>query len=361
VTVGVGEKLDMTELEGTASAADPKFVIQIQSFIHLPYVVTKVAASTCTETCQKKKDCFKCKKNFMVSEEGFCVRDHCDSNPCRRLKGSRCVNVDNFYQCECPEGFYKDNSRCKRAEICPSNQMFSRKRGKCVFPANLGAGCRSKADIVFVIDGSSSVRETNFKKTLTFLETLAKQFPVGPDANRFAAIQFSSSARMEFDFNDNLNDKSVLRAIAHIRYLKGGTSTGRAIDKAIDVMQNARADAVPIIIVLTDGRSNNQKGTLEAAARLKRETKCQTYAVGIGKRLDHKELRAIASTPENEVLVHGFDGLEEIVGKLALSACDDAKDTCQGGNCISCRDGERVENNFALRMCALMNPASGRT
>ena len=50
----------------------------------------------------------------------------------------------------------------------------------------------------------------------------------------------------------------------------------------------------------------------------------QTYAIGIGKskKLDEKELEAIATKPENKFMVHDFDGLEEIVSQLTLSACE---------------------------------------
>ena len=50
------------------------------------------------------------------------------------------MNVDNYYECNCPEGTYENGKSCDKTAVCPSNQVFSRKKGACIIPGSLGTG-----------------------------------------------------------------------------------------------------------------------------------------------------------------------------------------------------------------------------
>ena len=43
----IGNKVDMTQVEAIASAADPQFIMNIANFASLPYIVTDLAAALC--------------------------------------------------------------------------------------------------------------------------------------------------------------------------------------------------------------------------------------------------------------------------------------------------------------------------
>jgi len=51
---------------------------------------------------------------------------------------------------------------------------------------------RLKVELVFVIDGSSSVGEENFQNVLKFVRKLVVDLPVGANATRIALITFAS-------------------------------------------------------------------------------------------------------------------------------------------------------------------------
>ena len=110
------------------------------------------------------------------------------------------------------------------------------------------SGCGSKADILFVVDGSGSVGKKKFKKGIDFVNTVVKQFRVGKNENRIGVIQFSSKSRTEFAFDEYLDNEKVAKAIDSIAYTKGGTRTDRAINMAMDIMKTVRCIIIIIIV-----------------------------------------------------------------------------------------------------------------
>ena len=76
-----------------------------------------------------------------------------------------------------------------------------------------------------------------------------------------------------------------------------------------------------ILIVVTDGRSNNKPSTLQEAAEL-HKTNINVFAVGVGSNLDHSELEAIASKPQNVFTVSNFDALDSLQATLKKTACE---------------------------------------
>jgi collagen type VI alpha len=75
-----------------------------------------------------------------------------------------------------------------------------------------------------------------------------------------------------------------------------------------------------ILIVITDGQSQDKAATLAAAQAL-HGTNVNVFAIGVGNSLDHQELNAIASKPANVFTVDNFDALTNIEGSLKRTAC----------------------------------------
>lgn len=67
----------------------------------------------------------------------------------------------------------------------------------------LSSECKSssKADILFLIDGSGSVRDDGFRATLDFLKSFVRMFTLGANETQFALIVFGNGVDRRFDFN----------------------------------------------------------------------------------------------------------------------------------------------------------------
>ena len=92
--------------------------------------------------------------------------------------------------------------------------------------------CKAKLDLGFVIDGSGSVGPKNFKRCLQFIKNVVQTFVISRRFTRVGAILYNNRAYKIFGFNRHGNKNQVIRAVSLIRYPKGGTKTGRALNYA---------------------------------------------------------------------------------------------------------------------------------
>ena len=93
------------------------------------------------------------------------------------------------------------------------------------------SACIAKfADVVFVVDASGSIGLENFAKVKQFIKQVVMTFDVDPQYTRVALVEFSSQARIEFNFNEKSNLTELLDAIDNINYSGGGTVTSDAIE-----------------------------------------------------------------------------------------------------------------------------------
>ncbi len=111
-------------------------------------------------------------------------------------------------------------------KLCSIDQMLCSKT--CYNSVNLG----------FLIDGSSSVGDGNFRLVLDLLLSIARNFDISDIGARIGAIQFTYDQRMEFNFNDHATKDNALRALQNIPYMSGGTATGDAISFAMRSLFN---------------------------------------------------------------------------------------------------------------------------
>uniref|UniRef100_A0AAQ6A3Y3 Cochlin n=1 Tax=Amphiprion ocellaris TaxID=80972 RepID=A0AAQ6A3Y3_AMPOC len=92
--------------------------------------------------------------------------------------------------------------------------------------------CYNSVNIGFLIDGSSSVGDANFRLVLDFLAGIARGFEISDVGARIGAVQFTYDQRLEFGLFDYSNKEEAINALRRIPYMAGGTSTGSAISFA---------------------------------------------------------------------------------------------------------------------------------
>ncbi|CAF88599.1 unnamed protein product, partial [Tetraodon nigroviridis] len=86
------------------------------------------------------------------------------------------------------------------------------------------------ADIVFLVDGSSSIGPSNFQEVRLFLRSLASGLNVSPDNIRIGLAQYSDEPHQEFLLKDHMEKRNLLAALESFPYRNGGTETGKAIN-----------------------------------------------------------------------------------------------------------------------------------
>ncbi|KAK2092339.1 hypothetical protein P7K49_028867 [Saguinus oedipus] len=130
--------------------------------------------------------------------------------------------------------------------------------------------CLNSADIGFVIDGSSSVGTGNFRTVLQFVTNISKEFEISDTDTRIGAVQYTYEQRLEFGFDKYSSKPDILNAIKRVGYWSGGTSTGAAINFALEqLFMKSKPNKRKLMILITDGRSYDDVRIPAMAAHLK--------------------------------------------------------------------------------------------
>lgn len=179
------------------------------------------------------------------------------------------------------------------------------------------------ADVVLVIDSSSSISIKDWGLVKEFMKRVVGIFDVGPLYTRVGLIRFSDSADFVFSLDRYQTKSQLLTAVDNLSYSSGGTNTAAALELMnSQAFLNDRASAPNIAIVMTDGRSKVPRLTAYQAARAQ-GMHTHVFAIGVGDQVLQSELEAIASDPDssNVFTVDNFTALHEIENAVALQSC----------------------------------------
>ncbi|KAM7373120.1 hypothetical protein PAMP_008000 [Pampus punctatissimus] len=238
-------------------------------------------------------------------QEAFCVSDLCATgdHDCEQV----CISSPGSYKCACKDGFtLMDDGR------------------------SCSACSNSATDVVFLIDGSKSVRPENFELVKKWINQIIDKLDVSESKAHVGLVQYSSSVRQEFPLGRHNNKKDLKDAVKKIAYMERGTMTGQALrylsDSSFSPSQGARPGVTKVGIVFTDGRSQDYIGD---AAKKAKELGFKMYAVGVGNAVED-ELKEIASEPTGEHYFYtaDFKSMTQIAKKLQINICQE-EDPCE--------------------------------
>lgn len=114
--------------------------------------------------------------------------------------------------------------------------LDSQERSWSLLPASVTCTRLYAADIVFLLDGSSSIGRSNFREVRGFLEGLVLPFSGAASAQgvRFATVQYSDDPQTEFGLDALGSGGDTIRAIRELSYKGGNTRTGAALHHVSD-------------------------------------------------------------------------------------------------------------------------------
>nr|XP_033496504.1 collagen alpha-6(VI) chain-like [Epinephelus lanceolatus] len=182
------------------------------------------------------------------------------------------------------------------------------------------------ADIVFLVDGSSSIGSTNFQEVRTFLRNIIKALDIGRDNIRIGLAQYNEEPHKEFLLKDHMDERSLLAAVEKIPYRTGNTNTGKAMEFLLKEYFTKQAGSridqrVPqIAVVLTDGESADK---VEAPAQQLRQHGVIVFGIGVGE-VNKTELETIANWPPERFLhtIDSYQALQRLTDRLLQTVCD---------------------------------------
>lgn len=183
--------------------------------------------------------------------------------------------------------------------------------------------CSKPADIYFVLDASASIWGPDFKKQLAFVNTVIGELQLDPTVVRCGLITYGDYVRLEFGLDTYAGRrKDTDAAVSSVRQLRGDTRTDKALHRMRELMLAEAREGVPrIAIVMTDGLSDYPKLT-KHEAQLTHKMGITTIAVGIGHKVDERELQGLASHQDYLFTVDNFDALTAVKTLLSTKACE---------------------------------------
>ncbi|XP_072371373.1 matrilin-4 [Scyliorhinus torazame] len=257
-----------------------------------------------------------------------------------------CVSILNGYYCTCQDGFelQDDGKTCKAVDMCNTVEhgcefqcVSTPGSYFCICPAGRqlnkdGKTCNrcSKAniDLVFVIDGSKSVRPENFELVKKFVNNIVDALDISSQGTRVGLVQYSSRVRTEFLLGEHTAAAALKKAVNNVVYMEKGTMTGLALKHMVENSFAAAGGARPeseslprVCVVFTDGRSQD---SISEWAKKAKDAGITMYAVGVGKAVED-ELREIASDPVDQHFFYAsdFSVIDQIAENLKLNICEE--------------------------------------
>lgn len=161
------------------------------------------------------------------------------------------------------------------------------------------------ADIVFLLDGSDSMRGRE-RQILEFVREFVKQIEIGPRKVQFALTQYSTEPTTEFLLNTYSVKEDVLHHLSNVG-LKGGqtVNTGAALDfvknNVFTVSSGSRNQQdVPRIVVLINGRKSDDD--VQNAGDSLRNAGIVLYTIGLNN-ADKLEVEELAHSPTGHFFI----------------------------------------------------------
>ncbi|KAF5905697.1 collagen alpha-6(VI) chain-like, partial [Clarias magur] len=192
----------------------------------------------------------------------------------------------------------------------------------------LHGACKNMlADVIFLIDGSGSIDPKDFLKMKKFTNTIISNSVIGKDSVQVGVVQFSSDSNAEFSLNKFSNKKEMQQAINDMEQQGGGTMTGHAlrfVTKYFDPQQGGRPSTPQILIVITDGESQD---AVAQPAQILRDKGIAIYSIGV-LNANSTQLQEISGTRDKVYMERDFDALDSLYKDILLKICTSVDD-CQ--------------------------------
>ncbi|KAL8606431.1 hypothetical protein ACOMHN_060336 [Nucella lapillus] len=185
-------------------------------------------------------------------------------------------------------------------------------------------GSGSTAEVVFVLDLSSSVGDRNFRDLMTFVKDMVRALPVGKDRVRVGVVPYNTDVFQSFGLRQHSTTEEILHAVDQIRFRPGVTHTDLALRIMMDIFQDSRPGVQKVAVVVTDGQSAHVQRTALEAKRAA-DSNVTVFALGVGDHVQTVELEAIARDTNRVLMCSSYRALVQlkqfVSSKLCLRAC----------------------------------------
>ncbi|XP_033728441.1 uncharacterized protein LOC117317678 isoform X2 [Pecten maximus] len=291
ITVAVGYADSSAELFGITSNPVRDNLIQVENFDALESLKDKLITPLCTDI------------------------NLCLENPCHN--GAFCIDGLRSYMCVCTEGYYGDN--CQNT-------------------------CGQSADVVFMLDSSTSIGQSTFQRMKTYAEELVRKMNIESCDIQVGVMKYSSASMVQFNLGAFRDTETIVRAIDAIHYTRGQANMASAFETVRTNMFNSgrdRANVRNIAYLLTDGSVEVNADITMQEAELAINSGIRIVPIGIDLRVK-TDVETIANVQgANTIEINGADGLRNGLADQVLRPVFEDESYCEANPCSNggqCRE-----------------------
>ncbi|XP_031419943.1 integrin alpha-M-like [Clupea harengus] len=184
---------------------------------------------------------------------------------------------------------------------------------------------KQKVDLVFLFDGSLSMKPEDWKKNKEFIKTIMNS--MSNTSIQFAAVQFSKVSRTVFTFKD-YQDNKAFKKLDDEEHMKSLTNTHGAMHYALtnlfDESESGRhPDATKVVVIITDGNPSDPakvkvNGISKLIVEVYEDRHIMRFVIAVGAEVKMDKLRLLASEPKfnNSFYIDDYSGLAGLLDNL---------------------------------------------
>lgn len=186
-----------------------------------------------------------------------------------------------------------------------------------------------RADIIFLVDGSTSISLENFRSMQKFMLSIVNQTTVGQNLTRFGVLLYSNDPKMMFKLDQYNTRQEVFKAVSDLQPPSGDTYTGKALKFCLQFFSaenggRAQLQVPQILMVITDGDATDRNNLLEPSEAL-RGKGVSVFSIGV-KGANRTQLEIMAGQDKSKVFfVDNFAALERLYKNITQELCNFTK------------------------------------
>ncbi len=187
--------------------------------------------------------------------------------------------------------------------------------------------CLYAADVVFLLDSSTSVTEPNFETMLEFVSGVVQRLGVDSGIDRVAVATYLDDAVLHESLNQYQTSDAVRRRVVNIRYRPGYSNLAVALETIHENVfgrYGDRPQAPNILVVVTDGIDNEATvSDVRRKASALRGDGVYIITVPAAYEGSVQNMKKIASKPANDYVFRArtFDDLASLQQRILDRIC----------------------------------------
>lgn len=183
---------------------------------------------------------------------------------------------------------------------------------------------KTKMDVVFLLDVSSTIGERNFITLLNAVKRFITNSAVDSGNARIGVVTHSSRVYIKLHLNEYSSKSDHIKAIDEIPYIRGVRNTADGIkilrEESFSAKNGDRSSVPNYAIIITDGVSERNRFEAVVEAEMSREVGIHLFVIGIGVK-ETEVINEIAGLKDNLFLIDNFEDVSYASGRVQDIIC----------------------------------------